>query len=364
MRPLLPLTLLLATTAAPLAAQVIFAPEISAPEFRVRKSRERYVAAFAGDFPGEIQQANLGAVLTERPDGTRLRYDVYPETSTPTALARFPPRGRVAKAGGPGYLWTPDRVTTWRGEFRDGLAEGEWTRLRLTREAAAACPAAGEERPLADVLAACREVLASERGCNSTIATVDYRRGRPEGIARERTVGGLLIAEETYEHGRVDGLSTRYDSLGEAEWRGRFRAGRLVGTEFPPQGIAPDSVTGHEQMPAFLSPGCPPQRPRMTTEEKQALQRCAQEAMLTYIYEEIEYPKAARRQGIAGISVVTFVVERDGNLADIRTVRFVSASIDAEARRVVESMPPWVPGVVDGEPVRVQFNLPIAFRLE
>ena len=280
------------------------------------------------------------------------------------ARARFAARSRSTAAEGPGYFWTPDRTTTWRGKFVNGLAEGEWTRLELTEEAAAACPAAGEERTLDDVLSACQEVLASEADRNSTIATVPYRRGQPEGIARERTVGGRLVAEEPYARGRVDGLSTRYDSLGEAEWRARFRDGELVAQVFPPETELPDSLAKSEQMPAYSSPGCPPQRPHMTAEEKAALLRCAQKAMLTYVYENIEYPMPARRLGITGMSVVTFVVERDGSLADIRTVQFVSASIDAEARRVVESMPPWVPGVQAGEPVRVQFNLPIAFRLE
>ena len=86
--------------------------------------------------------------------------------------------------------------------------------------------------------------------------------------------------------------------------------------------------------------------------------------MLQYIYEHIRYPKAARRAGFQGTAVVQFVVERDGSLAGVRTVRFVSESLDAEARRVVEEMPRWWPGYQDGEPVRVQFVLPLAFRLE
>ena len=59
-----------------------------------------------------------------------------------------------------------------------------------------------------------------------------------------------------------------------------------------------------------------------------------------------------------------FVVERDGSLTGVRSVRFVSESLDAEARRVVAEMPRWYPGYHDGEPARVQFVLPLAFRLE
>jgi protein TonB len=86
--------------------------------------------------------------------------------------------------------------------------------------------------------------------------------------------------------------------------------------------------------------------------------------MLKHIYANIQYPESSRLKGITGTSVVTFVIEKDGSITGVRTVRFVSGPIDAEAIRVVRNMPAWRPGYQYGKPVRVQFNLPIAFRLQ
>ena len=62
---------------------------------------------------------------------------------------------------------------------------------------------------------------------------------------------------------------------------------------------------------------------------------------------------------------VTFVVEKDGSITDVKVLRGVNGGpgCDKEAIRVVKSMPPWKPGKQNGREVRVQFNLPIKFTL-
>ena len=64
------------------------------------------------------------------------------------------------------------------------------------------------------------------------------------------------------------------------------------------------------------------------------------------------------------VVLVTFVVEVDGSITDVRVLRGIGAGCDEEAVRVVKSMPRWVPGKQRGQPVRVQFNLPIKFTLQ
>jgi protein TonB len=71
----------------------------------------------------------------------------------------------------------------------------------------------------------------------------------------------------------------------------------------------------------------------------------------------------AREAGIQGTVFVTFVVERDGNITDVRVLRGVGGGLDEEAVRVVRNMPRWTPGRQRGQAVRVQFNLPIRFVL-
>lgn len=88
------------------------------------------------------------------------------------------------------------------------------------------------------------------------------------------------------------------------------------------------------------------------------------EEMYRYLSENIKYPVAAKEAGIAGTVVVTFVVEKDGNITDVQTLKDIGGGCGAEAVRVVSGMPKWNVGKQNGVPVRVQFNLPILFTLQ
>ena len=86
--------------------------------------------------------------------------------------------------------------------------------------------------------------------------------------------------------------------------------------------------------------------------------------LMTYLSENVKYPVEAQENGIQGRVVVSFVVEKDGSLSDIRVARSVSPVLDAEAVRVVSSMPQWNPGMNRGKYVRVKFNVPVSFRIQ
>lgn len=88
-----------------------------------------------------------------------------------------------------------------------------------------------------------------------------------------------------------------------------------------------------------------------------------EEARLRFLSENIRYPQMAREAGIQGTVFLTFVVERDGSVTDVRIVRGIGGGADEEAVRVVRNMPRWTPGRQRGQPVRVQFNMPIRFVL-
>ena len=86
-------------------------------------------------------------------------------------------------------------------------------------------------------------------------------------------------------------------------------------------------------------------------------------AMLKYIMENIKYPKQIMEEGIQGRVTVSFIVEKDGRVSNVRLLRSVQPSLDKEAIRVVKSMPKWTPGKQNGKPVRVRFNVPVMFKL-
>ena len=83
-----------------------------------------------------------------------------------------------------------------------------------------------------------------------------------------------------------------------------------------------------------------------------------------YLGKNIKYPQMARDQNIEGRVFVTFVIEKDGSIANPKVLRDIGGGCGEEALRVVRSMPKWKPGKQRGKTVRVQFNLPVAFQLE
>ena len=87
-------------------------------------------------------------------------------------------------------------------------------------------------------------------------------------------------------------------------------------------------------------------------------------ALLEYLSNNIKYPVVAQENGVQGRVVVSFVVEKDGSITDVKVVRSVDPSLDKEAARVVKSMPRWIPGKQNGSAVRVKYNVPVSFKLQ
>lgn len=87
-------------------------------------------------------------------------------------------------------------------------------------------------------------------------------------------------------------------------------------------------------------------------------------AMMTFLQDNMKYPEDAEKQKVDGRVIVQFIVETDGSVSDVKVAKQVFPSLDAEAIRVVQSMPKWIPGKDKGKVVRVKFQLPIVFRLK
>jgi len=82
-----------------------------------------------------------------------------------------------------------------------------------------------------------------------------------------------------------------------------------------------------------------------------------------YVQKSIKYPQEARDKKIQGKVFLSFVVETDGALSDIKVERKLGGGTDEEAVRVLEESPKWVPGIQNGQRVRVKYNIPISFSL-
>ncbi|MCB9186181.1 MAG: TonB family protein [Flavobacteriales bacterium] len=104
----------------------------------------------------------------------------------------------------------------------------------------------------------------------------------------------------------------------------------------------PDFFTIVEDMPAF--PG-------------------GDAALLKYIAEHVEYPAIAKENGITGVVYVSYIVDKDGSIKDVKVVRGADPFLDKEAVRVVKTLKGYKPGKQRGKPVPVQFTIPIRFVL-
>lgn len=82
-----------------------------------------------------------------------------------------------------------------------------------------------------------------------------------------------------------------------------------------------------------------------------------------YLSQNIRYPDRAKQNNVQGQVIVSFVIENDGRLTDIKILKNVSYDIDAEAYRVMNESPKWNPGLQHGVPVRVAYTMPINFSL-
>lgn len=88
------------------------------------------------------------------------------------------------------------------------------------------------------------------------------------------------------------------------------------------------------------------------------------EAFYAYIGQNLEYPDKAARMGVSGNVFVQFVVEKDGKITDVKSIKGIGSGCDEEAIRVLEASPAWNPGKQRGMPVRVMMVLPIRFVLK
>lgn len=86
--------------------------------------------------------------------------------------------------------------------------------------------------------------------------------------------------------------------------------------------------------------------------------------LMKFLAKNIKYPAEAQQKGEQGRVMVQFVVGKDGKLSDIKIVRSISPTLDAEAIRVIKAMPTWKPGTQRGQAVAVKYTIPISFRLQ
>ncbi len=100
-----------------------------------------------------------------------------------------------------------------------------------------------------------------------------------------------------------------------------------------------------------------------TVVEQQPTPNGGMAAFYKYVGQNLKYPSQARRMGIEGRVFVQFVVDKDGSITSVQSVKGIGAGCDEEAVRVIKGCPKWKPGKQRGRAVKVRMILPITFKL-
>ena len=186
--------------------------------------------------------------------------------------------------------------------------------------------------PLGDV-----QIITDRKFQSTTVSTVNT-----DGEFRVETSSEAgIIFEYTGKDGRKLMRGYRADELA------KMGPDNLVIVLIPvvssPHGADPNVFEVVEKMPEFPNGGMP--------------------GLMKYLSDNIRYPEAAKVAGIQGRVTVQFVVDKDGSVTNVETLRGVDAELDKEAIRVISSMPKWIPGMQKGKAVKVRYTVPVMFRL-
>lgn len=86
--------------------------------------------------------------------------------------------------------------------------------------------------------------------------------------------------------------------------------------------------------------------------------------MIKFISDEVKYPKKEKDQGVTGTVYIGFIVQENGKIKDVKSLKKINKAFEAEAERVIKLMPNWIPGEHEGEKVNVRYTMPINFQLK
>ena len=87
------------------------------------------------------------------------------------------------------------------------------------------------------------------------------------------------------------------------------------------------------------------------------------DALLKFLRENVKYPAMAKEAGFTGTVIISFLIEKDGTITNIKIVNSISGGCNEEAIRVVKLMPKWIPAKQKGKSIRSQFQIPLFFYL-
>lgn len=160
-------------------------------------------------------------------------------------------------------------------------------------------------------------------------------------------------AKGNYINDKRDGIwySFNVDSLGnltDTTSMMKYKAGKLIKTNF----VDSSKIIIHPYLPICAEV------------EIKKRRGCMEKNILKEMYSNIFYPLFARENGIQGLTFSTFIIDKNGEIKDIKVLRTVCNQMETEVIETIKELPKFEPGVLDGKKVNVRYNIPIRFRLQ
>lgn len=319
-------------------ALLLYAATSCTPQMTTQLHDKRYQDKFADRV--DTGAVHLGSTYYTSWERTADSHYVFKQYYTPdNILTDYISYNRRIRApqylDGPSKRWYDDGTRRWERYYENGKRVGIW-----------------KEYSIRDGKLAEESVYDSttNRSFHTAYAQEGYK---AETFSKKKVVINDDPFLESYKR---DGPFQVFDKAGELVAEGEYKLGEIVSEKVYNEEAYRSRKDQEEVLPAFKSEDC-------EGLEKDALRTCSDRAMLVNIYKNVKYPVTARNADQEGVTHTRFVIEPDGSVSNIRVIRGISEPIANECIRVVKLLDTWRPGTQDGKAVRVQFNLPIKFRL-
>lgn len=180
---------------------------------------------------------------------------------------------------------------------------------------------------------------------------IDYPNKVLHGRCQRWYYNGKLLEESVYENGKKQGAEKVYHMNGQLIRKLMWEQDSLVSAGLwnadgsPQTNIYKDDleIKYTQELPSFKG---------------------GQENMYKYLYQAVIYPEEAKEDDIQGLVLVSFVVEKKGEIVEMKVIESPHESLTNALLSAVKKMPTWNPGRLDGRPIRVRYRLPFRFKLE
>ena len=181
-----------------------------------------------------------------------------------------------------------------------------------------------------------------------------YIDNKKEGVWIQFNAQGNKIAEFEYQANVKNGGFKIYNTSGELVHQGSYQKGQLGQVEKLKE------VNNQEVMEGLDSP------PFLTYCQNKDIvkqKKCSDHRLSYAVYSKLKYPPVSQKHRIGGLVLSRFDIDKNGEVQNIRILRGVNDDIKKECQRVLEALPAWSPGKLNGKPVLVKMVLPIQFNL-